>query len=414
VIKMGRSRYIEPERFLKLTPMLSQTIIVVGDRAQSLAIVRALSTSGYRVVLTHTQPFSATSFSKYCAENWQSPALDSPEFEISFLEFLQAQPNLAGVFPVGISDSLVVQEICRKHQLDVPIAGVRSELIRIFHDKVAANELAQSAGVRVPKSLQVSDLTGIKKAVGEIGFPIIIKSGSNAGDVRGRKAYIVPSAQLLESVFAQWPQGHTELMIQSYHPGDIVSADFVAKAGEIVSFFEGDTDETDMPDGTGFAVNFHAGPPSEQLLFCLESIVRACNYSGPGLIQCIRDPEDSELTFIELNPRLSAGVSEVVNAGLNIPKHTFEVAQGKSLKPIEDAQDIRYRVGSCTYWLERDFLGYKRRCNWWSVPSHLQWLSQALVRLWRCDAHVNWRWSDPVPSFMIMFRSLTSWRISND
>ena len=137
----------------------------------------------------------------------------------------------------------------------------------------------------------------LREAAINLDFPIIIKSGNNAGPVLGRKAFVVNDITQLDAEFAAWPAGHDRLMLQRYEHGRIVACDFVARDGEIVAYYESAHARTDAPDGTGYVVDFRAVRPTPELVETLRKIVSHTGYSGPGLLQCAISSETGSCFF---------------------------------------------------------------------------------------------------------------------
>jgi cytochrome P450/predicted ATP-grasp superfamily ATP-dependent carboligase len=317
-------------------------------------------------------------------------------------EYLQRHPETAILYPVGIDAIRAVHalrdELGSTHQL----IGVSSETLELFDDKELANTVARRAGVEVPRSIQATSLDELREAAINLDFPIIIKSGNNAGPVLGRKAYVVNDITQLDAEFAAWPDGHDRLLLQRYVQGRIVACDFVARDGKIVAYYQSAHARTDAADGTGYVVDFRAVRPTPELVDTLQKIVAHTGYSGPGLLQCAVASETGSCFFIELNPRLSAGVAEAVNAGLDLPLIALCSGLGYGMPPVRADSEPGYRVNARTYWLERDVVGLMRRrreLRWTEVARHVWLIGGSLIA---SEAHINWSWRDPAPSFNIL------------
>jgi biotin carboxylase len=320
--------------------------------------------------------------------------------------YLQANADFAALYPIGISAIAAVQAMSQEQHVDIPVISVSAEVLAIFDDKDRANAVVKRAGVAVPAHAEVQDLDGLSQAADALGYPIIIKSGNNAGPVLGRKAYIVNDRAELESGFGTWPPEHQRLLVQRFVEGHVVACDFVASAGEIIAYFEGGHARTNTPDGTGYVVDFRAAAPTPTLFEALRKIVSHTGYSGPGLLQCVIDHDTGTCHFIELNPRLSAGVAEVVNAGLDLPLIALQSGLGHETPPALTGPEPRYRVNAHSYWFERDIVGWLNQRQNLSWSESVRWLGLMCSSLATCEAHINWRWRDPGPSIRILTEHL--------
>lgn len=120
-------------------------------------------------------------------------------------------------------------------------------------------------------------------------------------------------------MFQNWPVEHSTLMVQKHIAGFVEGCDFAARNGTLVAYCEGWSVRTDMLDGTGYGVEFLSETPSEDILADTKAFVKAHDYSGPGLVQFIREEGTGKIFFLENNPRLSAGIADVIYTGIDIP-----------------------------------------------------------------------------------------------
>ena len=378
-----------------------QTILILGDYPQTLAVVRSLGRARHRVIVAHTQKHPIAARSRHCADTWRCPEFTDETFSTGLLEYLRQNPEVKTLYPIGIDSIVAVQALTDELDGSHQLVGVSSEILAVFNDKNLANETVRQAGVEVPRSFQVTELGALSDAAFDLGFPVIIKSSNNAGPVLGRKAYIVNDQAQLETDFAKWPSGHSGLMVQRYVQGKIAACDFVAREGELLAYYESAHARTDAADGTGYVVDFRAISPTPALVETLQKIVSHTRYSGPGLLQCAIAPDTGTCSFIELNPRLSAGVAEAVNAGLDLPLIALHSSLGYRFTPVRADSAPRYRVNARSYWLERDLVGLFRQWRgrkWGENIRHVRVMFSSLLN---SEAHINWSWRDPAPSLYI-------------
>lgn len=384
-----------------------ESVLVLGDHAQTLAVVRSLGRAGYRIVLgRERRRGSIAERSRCCTAVWRHPGFDSGHFEAELQALLGGAGAPGYLFPVGIDAITRIAAIGSALPSHVRVAAVPRHILDACVTKTTANEWAAAAGIRVPVSRVVGNGEELAAAARVIGFPLIVKTLRSEAPVHRRKAYLVNDEREFSKVFPAWPAEHHQLLVQRYVEGPLLSCDFVARDGAIVAYYQSESVRTDMPDGTGVAVEFRSQQPAEALFEVLRAFVAAHGYSGPGLLQTVHCRHTGQLHFIEINPRLSAGIAESVASGLDIPLITLRVARGDPLAPIEVAGDLRYRVGVTTHWLERDALGWIKQRKWLPARQRRAWLRRMIRAAFTSDGHINWQWRDPLPSLWILARQV--------
>ena len=377
-------------------------VLVLDNAPQTLAVVRSLGRSGYRVVLGCAGTNVDAQYSRYCDERWTHTPFQKDGFVKELLAFLKDNQDIVAVFPT--TERAALRMLPLQPQIDpVAIVSVPLHLFEACRDKEAANKLAHDVGLQVPQSRVSRNIKELIAAANQLTFPVIIKPLRNKRSLKGLKARVVHDSDELSAAFSEWPPGHSELLIQRYIAGELEAADFVAHEGKILAYCEAHSVRTDAPDGTGFAVEFVSIPPSADVFTATEAFVAGHSYSGPGLIQFIRDAATNTLFFIENNPRLSAGVADSIACGQDIPTIALRSALGdqgiESFSPTADA----YRVGHRTYWFRRDLEGWLRQ-RAFTPRSFRSFLRTALRSMAHCNSHVEWQVSDPLPALRSLAR----------
>jgi len=380
---------------------LNRSVLVLDNFAQTLAVVRSLGAAGYRVILGRGTHKPIEAYSRYCNEQWKhsnlNEALDNPKsFRSELIRLLEERPDISWIFPVteiGIKVMLSLRESIPPH---IQIAMVPETPFRICLDKQLANE---NCGLAYPESRVVENSTELSKAADDIGFPLIIKSANTTLRVFDRKAYIVRDLSIFTSVFHRWPQEHDKLIVQKFIAGRLEQSDFVAAKGELIAYCEGINLRTDMLDGTGLGVEFRSTAPSKAVFSATQKFIKTLNYSGPGLIQLIREEDTGTLYFIENNPRVAAGVAESVASGHDIPHLVLRALDDHATHRLKLVTIDSYQGQSCfhTHWLSRDIEGYLAQRPTLSKAQRREWLSNMLRSFRRAEAHVMWQWRDPLP-----------------
>lgn len=384
--------------------MQDKSVLIIEMSRQALAVVRSLGRAGYRVVVGRCGAPSAIEHSKYCHETWEHPNMEDNEaFELALIKFLDSRPDVQTIYPVGENSAVALGAMTSILNRDVKLIMVHPPLLNDCLDKTRAAEMARDINFNLPASSEVRSKAELQTVIDKLKFPVIVKPIRSIKKIFGRKAYILNSQHEFETVFSNWPSEHKVLMAQQYLTGNIEGCDFVASKGELLGYFEAHSIRTDIPDGTGFAVDFYSIPVSSDVYAACLSFVRAYRYTGAGLIQFIRSKSDNKLYFIEVNPRLSAGISHTIACGLDFPLLTMQAFSDTTDGGLPELSDLGtpYIIHQRAHWLEGDIGGLLAERKRLSLPQKLGWICQLLISFIRADGHMNWQWSDPGPSLKI-------------
>ena len=389
--------------------MTRPCVLVLEDCRQTLAVVRSLGHAGCHVVLGRTGAPSYAEYSRWCAEVWPHPSFtETRHLEQALGSFLGGRPDIGGIFPTGDTSNEALSRMASIHAQDVDIVGVEPKILRICLDKLEANSVARDSGLTTPATAGVKNLEELRAFAKTVGYPLIVKPAHPVKRVFDQKAVVVENSAALQALFSAWPNGHASFVIQKYIVGTIEAFDFVAHHGRIVAYFEYRARRTDSLDGTGLVVDFVSTQVTPDLMASGKRFIRALNYSGPGLMQFVRDAE-GQLYFLENNPRLSAGIVHPIACGVNSPILAMQATCRKTPMhlPELDESQTGYRVGVRAHWLEGDIEGLLRERKNLSLLALLRWVSAMLTAFLFARCHTTWQWNDPVPSIMLHLQLLS-------
>jgi predicted ATP-grasp superfamily ATP-dependent carboligase len=397
--------------------MQRKSVLIVEMSRQALAVVRSLGQAGYHVIVGRSGAPSIVEYSRYCHEVWQHPEIeDEAAFELALIEFLDNRLDVQTIYPIGERSALALGSMTSVINRDTKLIMVHPPLLNDCLDKSQAMEMARHLDFNLPGSCEVRSNNELQAVIERFSFPIIVKPVRSTKKIFDRKAYILSSKHEYETVFANWPSEHKILLAQEYIDGNIEACDFVAAEGKLLGYFEALSVRTDIPDGTGFAVDFYSIPVSPDVYLACRIFVQTYRYSGAGLMQFIRSKSNNKLYFIEINPRLSAGISHSIACGQDFPLlalQAFSMSKDDELPEFSDLS-MPYNIHQRAHWLAGDIQGLLAERNRLSLPQKLTWIYQILISFFRADSHMNWQWSDPLPSLKIysqlFFRFIKSLR----
>eukprot|EP00439_Symbiodinium_sp_Y106_P073460 s129_g13.t2 len=253
-------------------------------------------------------------------------------------------------------------------ELGITFVGPTSPVMSVLGDKIAANILAQTAGVpsipwsgdglqadlgpdgTIPKEIfdqgTVSTVEQAKEAVKHIGFPVMIKASEGGG---GKGIRMVQEEKDLESSFFQ---------VQNEVPGSpIFMMQLCQGARHIEVQIMGDEygnavalNGRDCSTQRRFQKIFEEGPPVVvpretflEMERAAQRLTQNIGYIGAGTVEYLYNSKENKFYFLELNPRLQVEhpVTEELTR-VNLPATQMLVCSGV---PLEKVPQIRRFYG---------------------------------------------------------------------
>lgn len=229
-------------------------------------------------------------------------------------------------------------ELCAEN--GIVFIGPPAALLRLFGDKVAARGQAVAAGLPVlPASEPIDTAEAGIQAVGDVGFPLIIKAAAGGGG-RGMRlvdaAHALPAALELACAEAQAAFGNPTVYLERYvAAGRHIEVQIIADGAGVV-LHVGDRDCSVQRRHQKLVEEAPAPglPPEVQdrLRSAAVQLCAAAGYRGAATVEFLVDATTGEYYFLEVNPRIQVehGVSELVS-GLDLVGLQLSVAAGEPL-----------------------------------------------------------------------------------
>ena len=375
-------------------------VLVLGQgNRQSLAIVRSLHALGYRTILGRDGRPGYVEVSRCVDEIWPHPPLagDRQAFLDALLRLIGGRPDLVAVFPSGDIEVEILAKLAGELPENVVAVMPDPTSALACLDKVVATNIADTLGLPVAPYRVVPDMAGLNDAVREIGLPCVVKPTQPRHLVRGRKAVICVSEDGVRSAFQGWPAGHGTLIVQEMVPGRLRAIQFASQAGRILSAIQIDTLRSDRIDGIGFSCSMVTVPLSKNLLASTEHLLAHFRYTGVGEIQFQGVDDDSEHTFLELNPRPSGIAAFSYALGHDYPALALSLAADETV-PTK-ATDVDYPTCVRGSSIHLDLSGMRRayRGREISLLGAIRWSGKAVFTLLRARTDMTCSWRDRLP-----------------
>ena len=241
-----------------------------------------------------------------------------------------------------LSENAVFAEKCAA--AGIIFIGPRPEVMRALGDKVAAKDVAKSAGVPIIESSDV-DLLTVETALAEaarIGYPCMLKAASGGG---GRGMRVVRSNEDLEKAFgearseAKTAFGDDTVFLEKYieSPKHIEVQIAADNFGNIVHLYERDCSvQRRFQKVVEVAPSLTLSDATRQKLYEYAiKITSAVQYNNVGTVEFLVDAAQN-IYFIEVNPRIQVEhtVTEMIT-GKDLIKTQIYVAAGYKLTDPE-------------------------------------------------------------------------------
>lgn len=325
--------------------MTKHTILIIGDARMAFPVVRALSKAGHTVHAGVSMYSNYMEWSRYVdASFWHAPlepGTDEPFERIR--DWLLAHPEIDSIQPVNEASIRFVTRHRDFLENQAKIILPNREIIKTAVDKTNMFDLCNRLGGPIAKYKKITNMKETLAAIEDIGFPFILKPSIVDAYIFDRKALILRDKADFKKQFPHWPKIHPELLIQKYLEGPRHSVIYSAKEGKLLGAVEVCAARTHENDGTGYTTYGITVKPNPIIKASVEAFVKEMNYSFTGCLQYIVEPKTGEVTFMEINPRVSlARIAEC--AGLTHSIWGLKIAHGELVTPLDDPWDLNIGV----------------------------------------------------------------------
>lgn len=381
-----------------------KTVLLLGNFRPALATARALREADYRTILGQEGEYLGVESSRYIDEIWNHP--DTAEGTGNFLGALKSllltRQDILAVLPVSEEFMAILagadDELRRLTVLASPVAKTVNQFTR----KLAALDFAESVGVPTLPYAHVTNHADLALSAEKIGFPLTIRAFGTTARIGEKKALILQSQRELYRQLPYWPSGHEALLLQKFAVGNRHNVWFAAWQGELLGVVQSRIFRTDMPDGTGLAVDGVTEAPSKALLEQTQKLVSKSSYSGIGLAQFIVNPQSGQSCFLELNPRISGSHAVPEQAGLPLSRLAIEIAldeRGRAEAPKSISQSS-IRTGVRYAWTSGELLAAKHALmrGEIGVVRCITTFGRAILTSAMAKIHMIGSWKDPMPA----------------
>ena len=310
--------------------------VVIGGDFQGLGIARNLAALGIAVIIVDPD-FCIGRFSRFVRKCYRSPALTDTEAFVSYLERLAIEKRLSKwvIYPTSDRAVLILSQFKSQLSKYYLIPTPEWEITKFAYDKKLTYQMAQQAGVPVPKTFFAENIEQLSQL--NLDFPVILKPTikENFFPLTKRKAIRANNREELVAGYKYMNSiiDASEIMIQEMihgGPNNLYSfcslfSEGVVK-GRIIA-----KRQRQHPMEFGNATTFAFTCEIPEIEDPSIRILKEMGYYGLSEVEFMYDDKDGKYKLLEINPRTWGWHTLGAAAGVNFSSLLFADINNKSL-----------------------------------------------------------------------------------
>jgi protein-tyrosine-phosphatase/predicted ATP-grasp superfamily ATP-dependent carboligase len=298
--------------------------------------------AGYRVII-YDWANLPNKYSRYVSKyiSVASPEMDLQAFEKKFIAYLQANP-VDALLPLHDAALEIARHLKTKIPSGIKLLGLNpDETYPYAHNKWELLQLARQNEIPVPRSLYISELTGLQQDL-PFPFPCIVKPVSSALIKNGRLytfgVSVVKNRQELEDRVREVIL-NVPVMVQEFIEGYGIGFNFLAKDGELLNSY------------IHKRITEHGGVSSYREILgdtafgnkeAISRLIAKIKWTGAGMLEF--KVQNGIPVLMELNGRFFGSIELSVKSGLNLPKQFLELCLEQKTPQKNQAYNLNTRV----------------------------------------------------------------------
>lgn len=229
----------------------------------------------------------------------------------------------------------------------VRIACPPPEIMRQVLRKECAIQVAGDCGLRVPRTVKISNTAEFPDLARNIPFPWILKPSEKE---KRFEEFTSCRLNALDEIAEKYPRPQVfdpPMLVQEFCEGVGVGVECVLHQGECHAIFQ-HRRLKELPYSGGVAVTAVAENPDPLLVEQSLSLLRRLNWDGVAMVEFRVNPATGEAVFMEVNGRYWGSISLPVSSGLDFPVYHWQLLHGEkpSVPRIKfEGQRWRWTVG---------------------------------------------------------------------
>jgi len=390
----------------------SKILLLDGYSTRTLACVRSFGRRGLPFAVGGHSRWDFALHSRFACETfvYKSPFVDLEGF---ITDVNAAVDRFAATEILPTSEAAIM--VCSEHGSDlrVQFRGPTPEQIALLFDKERTLELASRLGIRVPRTIAVTEATAVADILAVMDLPLILKASSSESlgkqrIRRGGNTIYVFSRDALSLALERKLKSAPTVLAQQFIVGHGVGISGVFAAGKPIALFGHRRLHESTPTGGPSAVAVSIAVEGELREHAIR-LMGATDYTGPAMVEFKVNDKTGEVFLMEVNARLWGSILLPLAAGLDIPYILWKVWHNE---PVNEAE-LSYRVGLVGRYLFGDtkhlLFSLRGRPRGWPVafPGRRRALCDYISMFFRRDVRpLLLDMEDPVPFFARFLQEL--------
>ncbi|MCR5278441.1 MAG: carbamoyl-phosphate synthase large subunit [Lachnospiraceae bacterium] len=300
----------------------------------------ALKEEGYEVILCNSNPATIMTDSAIADKVYMEPlTLDFMAKVIRRERPDALLPGLGGQTGLNLAMELEKEGVLKECQCE--LLGTRGESIEMAEDRELFKEMCEEIGEPVLPSVNVNSMEDGIKAVGEIGFPLVIRPAFTLGGTGGGFAYDEAEFKtILQNALSLSPV-HEALIEKSVKGYKEIEYEVIRDANDtaIVICNMENLDPVGVHTGDSVVVCPSQTLTNKEYQMLRDSalkIIRRLRIEGGCNVQFALSPDSMDYYLIEVNPRVSRSSALASKAsGYPIARVSAKIAVGMHLDEIQ-------------------------------------------------------------------------------
>jgi predicted ATP-grasp superfamily ATP-dependent carboligase len=325
--------------------------LVTTGHSAGYPCLRSLVPRGIRAVVASPDEFTPEFVSRFCDESVlvPDPTADLLAYRDALLD-IASRPAVRTVIPTRERDVYVLSQYRDTFETHVDLVVPDTDLLRSVHDRLELFEVAADAGVPIPETQLLTDVTDWDRRH-------IVKSRYNLLADAYCDGY-GPAETNMVSTIEHLPPGdapdvdalraemnHTPI-VQAFVPtADEYMVNALYDHGEPVAVCQQRQVRCSSYVGGGGVYRESVDIP--ELEWAARTLLDELDYHGLACIEYMEDAETGEFKLAEINPRMWQSLSSTVRTGADFPYYYWLTATGS-----DEIIDPSYDLGVGTHALE--------------------------------------------------------------
>ena len=317
-------------------------VVVIGDQAHALGILRSLGRKGIPCYLLNDSSVCIGKFSRYCSKFIKMPDINDETVFLKFLEKNSLGQGLEGAIIMPTDDATVSLLSKYKHSLEktYKIPTPIWDITKFAIDKRLTYQIAKKNNIPVPRTIFPKNLEELYEELPTITFPAILKPAIMHHFYKKTKKKVVKTDTKDELIRAY------KEVSSIIDPSEIMIQEIIQGGPELLysfcSFFKQKkvmgmliarrTRQKPMDFGVGstFVETIYI-PELEELG---TRLLTAIDYYGLSEIEFKMDPIDGKFKLLEINARTWKWHTLAIQAGVDFPYLLYQDMMGEEVKSI--------------------------------------------------------------------------------